>query len=214
MKNKSSTFNSKDIANSFKRLKQDAAAAKTQASDLFPMTSKLLNSRPLLSESSLNQHDASRSRQRTVTVAPSSSGSSAKFTSNDQETDDEDFDYGVLSDDDYDATARRCGQNDEDSVFSSSDTEAESSDEYCQPSTSIGSRQARKCSNRLCSSDHSSSDNAIKQDKAKQQEATKSTKMKEEAYGKLFFIILDMIPVSIVIFTLISINSNHTSEAL
>jgi hypothetical protein len=157
------------------------------------MTSKLLNSRPL-SESSLNQHGTSRSIQRTVTATSSSSDSNAKFTrrqidlesENNQETDDEDFDYGVLSDDDYDATARRCGQNDEDSVFSSSDTEVESSDEYCQPSTSIGSRQARKCSNRLCSSDHSSSDNAIKQDKAKQQEATKSTKMKEEAYGKRF----------------------------
>jgi hypothetical protein len=175
-------------------LKQDAAG--TQASNLFPMTSKLLNSRPL-SESSLNQHGTSRSIQRTVTATSSSSDSNAKFTrrqidlesENNQETDDEDFDYGVLSDDDYDATARRCGQNDEDSVFSSSDTEVESSDEYCQPSSSIGSRHPRKCSNRLCSSDHLSSDStgsATKQEKAKQQEATKSTKMKEEAYGKRF----------------------------
>jgi hypothetical protein len=43
MKNQSLTFNSKDIANTFKRLKQDAAG--TQASDLFPITSKLPESK-------------------------------------------------------------------------------------------------------------------------------------------------------------------------
>ena len=137
MKNKSSTFNSKDIANTFKRLKQDAATGLgTQAPDFFPMTSKLLNSRSL---SSLNQPEGhGTSRQRTVMVASSSSDSSAKFSRRQiesekdqlEETDDEDFDYGVLSDNDYDAAARRCGQNDEDSFFSSSDTEAETSDEY------------------------------------------------------------------------------------